>query len=212
MKNYLEQGEIAVVVAPATVASGDFVVVGDLFGVAQVDAASGANVPIVREGVFTLPKATGTAWTAGDKLYWDSSAGKFTKTASTNRAIGVAFADAASGDATGAVSIDETLPASVTSPVAGVAAGYKVARGVASITGSGTVVTGLATVVAIVATMQADASLSNGIEVTATIGDQAGTPAAGSVILKVWKPTANNDVTPIASAAAVSVNWVAVGT
>ncbi len=89
--------------------------------------------------------------------------------------------------------------------------GGAVRGGVASITGSGTVVTGLTTVTAVVATMQADASLTNGIEVTATIGDQAGTPAAGSVILKVWKPTGSGDVTPIASAAAVSVNWIAFG-
>lgn len=96
--------------------------------------------------------------------------------------------------------------------VVGVATGYKLARGVATITGSGTVVTGLTTVVSVVVTMQADASLTNGVSATATIGDQAGTPAAGSVILKVWKPTASGDVTPIASAAAVAVNWIAVGT
>lgn len=101
---------------------------------------------------------------------------------------------------------------SIGNAVEGVASGYKVARGVATITGSGTVVTGLATVVAIVATMSADASLTNGNAVTATIGDQAGTPAAGSVIIKVWKPTANNDTTPVASAAAVGVNWIAIGT
>jgi hypothetical protein len=98
------------------------------------------------------------------------------------------------------------------SSVEGVAAGYKMARGVATITGSGTVVTGLATAVAVVAMMQADASLTNGISVTGTIGDQAGAPAAGSVILKVWKPTGSGDVTPIASAAAVAVNWIAIGT
>ena len=102
----------------------------------------------------------------------------------------------------------KALPAS---GVSGVAAGYKLARGVATITGSGDVVTGLTTVVAVVATMQADASLTNGIAVTATIGDQAGTPAAGSVTIKVWKPTASGDVTPIASAAAVAVNWIAIG-
>lgn len=96
--------------------------------------------------------------------------------------------------------------------VAGIAAGYKIARGVAAVTGSATVVTGLATVVAVVATAAADASLANGIEVTATIGDQAGSPAAGSVILKAWKPTASGDVTPIASAAEVSINWIAIGT
>lgn len=85
------------------------------------------------------------------------------------------------------------------------------AYGVASITGSGDVVTGLKTVVAVIATMASDASLTNGTTVTATIGDQAGTPAAGSVTLKVWKPTASGDCTPVASAAAVNVNWVALG-
>lgn len=84
------------------------------------------------------------------------------------------------------------------------------ARGVASITGSGDIVTGLKTVVAVIATLQDDASL-NGNLVTATIGDQAGAPAAGSVRLKVWKPTATGDCTPIAAAGAVNVNWVALG-
>lgn len=96
--------------------------------------------------------------------------------------------------------------------VAGVAAGYKVARGVANITGSGTVVTGLATVVSVQATMVEDSSLTNGTTVTATIGNQAGTPPAGSVILKVWKPTSSVDATPIPGAAAVNLNWLAVGT
>lgn len=96
--------------------------------------------------------------------------------------------------------------------IAGTAAGKKIAAGVASVTGTGTVVTGLATVTAVFATVQSDFSLTNGIGCSATVGDQAGTPAAGSVILKVWKPTGSGDVTPIASAAAVSVNWLAFGT
>lgn len=104
-----------------------------------------------------------------------------------------------------------TPPDANASLVSGVGS-YKIARGVATITGSGTVVTGLTTVVSITGTMQEDASLTNGNSVTATIGDQSGAPAAGSVIIKVWKPTANNDTTPAASAAAVHVNWIAVGT
>lgn len=105
-----------------------------------------------------------------------------------------------------------TAAVPVTNGVAGVGSSYKIARGVSAITGTGTVVTGLATVVAVTATMQEDASLTNGFGCTATIGDQAGTPAAGSVILSVWKSTANNDTTPTASGAAVHVNWIAVGT
>lgn len=94
---------------------------------------------------------------------------------------------------------------------AGGGTGVKIVGGVASVTGTGTVVTGLATVIAVDATLQDDAALTGNI-VTATIGDQAGTPAAGSVILKVWKPTGAADCTPIAATAAKSVNWLAWGT
>lgn len=99
--------------------------------------------------------------------------------------------------------------------VGGVAAGYKVARGVAAITGTGTVVTGLATVVAIVATPQSDLDGDTLAGVSATIGDQAGAPAAGSVVLKCWKVTtggAAGNPTLIAADAAKNVNWVAIGT
>lgn len=96
--------------------------------------------------------------------------------------------------------------------VAGVAGGYKVARGVASITGSGTVVTGLATVVAVIATADSDPDGVALAMVSATIGDQAGAPAAGSVILKAWKVTATGNATLIAATAAKNINWIAIGT
>ena len=108
------------------------------------------------------------------------------------------------------IAITSATGAATVTTKASISAG-KIAAGVAAITGSGTVVTGLASVVAVVATMAADASLTNGHEVTASVGDQAGAPAAGSVILKVWKATASGDATPIASAAAVNVNWIAFG-
>jgi hypothetical protein len=96
--------------------------------------------------------------------------------------------------------------------VAGVAAGYKIARGVAAITGSGTVVTGLATVVAVIATPDSDPDGVALAAVSAQIGDQAGAPAAGSVILKAWKVTATGDATLIAATAAKNINWIAIGT
>lgn len=115
-------------------------------------------------------------------------------------------------NATNATNIAANAALAVANAVAGVGSAYKIARGVSAITGSGTVATGLTTVVAVVATMDNDASLTNGNSVTASIGDQAGSPAAGSVIIKVWKPTADTDATPVASGAEVSVNWIAVGT
>jgi hypothetical protein len=101
------------------------------------------------------------------------------------------------------------------SNVAGVAAGYKVARGVhQQVAASDTVVTGLTTVVAVIASWRDTPTLKQ-MFVTATIGDQAGAPAAGSVLIKTFKPTANNDVTPTAATDFtdnLSVDWIAIGT
>lgn len=94
--------------------------------------------------------------------------------------------------------------------VVGVAGGYKVARGVTAVTGTGAITTGLATVVAVSAVLAADADLT-GTLVTTTIPTQTGGDA-GKFTAKVWKPTAANDCTPIAADAEKSVSWIAVGT
>ncbi len=48
---------------------------------------------------------------------------------------------------------------------------------------------------------------------TASIGNQSNAPAAGSVYIKTWQPTAANDVTPIAATTfGKKVNWIAIGT
>jgi predicted RecA/RadA family phage recombinase len=85
MKNYLESGDTAVVPAPANVVSGQFIVVGALFGVCMNDALSTVDVVIKREGVFELPKETGGGLeSSGDVLYWDAGNARFTKTAAAN--------------------------------------------------------------------------------------------------------------------------------
>ena len=98
--------------------------------------------------------------------------------------------------------------------VAGVAADYKIARGQhTTVAAVDTVVTGLATVVAVVASLDDDPTIANTQWVTCSIGDQAGSPAAGSVIISGWIPTAAGDVTPKAAATfGKKVNWIAVGT
>jgi hypothetical protein len=95
--------------------------------------------------------------------------------------------------------------------VGGVAGGYKVARGVAAVTGTETVVTGLTTVVAVIATPQSDLDGDALAGISATIGDQAGSPAAGSIILKCWKSNGDGDATLVAATAAKDVNWIAIG-
>lgn len=101
----------------------------------------------------------------------------------------------------------------VANPVNGVAGGYKIARGqLTTVTAADTVVTGLATVVSVVACLDSDPT-DDPEWVSATIGDQAGSPAAGSVIIKTWKNTGGTDPTPVAATTfSKKVNWIAVGT
>lgn len=48
--------------------------------------------------------------------------------------------------------------------------------------------------------------------VTASIGDQAGSPASGSFLLKTWKNTSGTDPTPVAATTfSKKVNWIAIG-
>lgn len=97
--------------------------------------------------------------------------------------------------------------------VQGAAAGYKVARGQhETVAAADTVVTGLATVVAALAVLDDDPS-ADPLFVTASIGNQAGAPAAGSIYIKGWKPTAQADTAPIAATTfGKKVNWIAIGT
>lgn len=97
--------------------------------------------------------------------------------------------------------------------VDGIASGYKLARGVSTPTGgSDTIATTLATVVAVAVALEDEPTLTH-MWSQADIGDQAGSPAAGSFILTSSKPTATGNVTPIASTTPFSpVNWVAIGT
>lgn len=103
--------------------------------------------------------------------------------------------------------------AALAASVLGVASGYKVARGQATtVTASDTVVTGLATVVSAVANLE-DSPVIGCSQAQAVIGDQAGTPAAGSILVKTFCPTASGDATPKAATTfGKKVNWIAIGT
>jgi hypothetical protein len=87
--------------------------------------------------------------------------------------------------------------------VAGIAAGYKIARGVAAVTGTLGIVTGLTTIIAASVTLAEDAAIT---------GDAVSyTFSGGTLTAKVWKRTATGDCTPIAATAAKNIGWLAVG-
>ena len=114
------------------------------------------------------------------------------------------------GDAGGDATIANTGAVTVTA-----IGGKKIARGVhQQAAATDTIATGLATVVAVVVSWRDTPTLKQ-MFLTASIGDQAGAPVAGSFLAKTFKPTANNDVTPTAATDFtdnLSWNWVAIGT
>lgn len=108
MKNLVADGNTVTVAAPAAVTSGGGVLIGSMFGVAQADAAIGADAVIVTTGVFDLPKVGSQAWTVGVKVYWDNGNSRCTTVATSNTLIGVAVAAVAggAGDTTGRVRLN----------------------------------------------------------------------------------------------------------
>lgn len=103
MKNFIQTGDVVPVIAPAAVSSGDLVLVGSLFGVANTDADSGAAVEITTRGVFSLPKTSAQAWTLGSAIYWDGAKCTNSDGSGANIKIGHAAAAADNPSAMGVV-------------------------------------------------------------------------------------------------------------
>jgi predicted RecA/RadA family phage recombinase len=95
MKNFVQDGAVITVPAPADVTSGKIVVIGALIGVAQKAAVSGADVPLLTKGVVSYAKTSALAIAIGDKLYYDATNNVVNKTASGNTLVGIAVSVAA---------------------------------------------------------------------------------------------------------------------
>ena len=99
MKNFVHEGTVLELVAPYDVLSGGGLLVGNIFGVANTDAASGSAVNADVMGVFDLAKDA-SLFSAGDYVYWDNVNKAATSTVATNKKIGVAELAAVAGDST----------------------------------------------------------------------------------------------------------------
>lgn len=110
MKNAQQNGDVLDLVAPAGgVVSGTPVKIGQMIVVPQATAAVGVVFAGVRKGVFAgVAKATGAAWSEGDRLYWNDTNKNFTKTSTGATECAIAVKAAASGDATGTVLLGVT--------------------------------------------------------------------------------------------------------
>lgn len=118
--------------------------------------------------------------------------------------------DVKSGGALKVAGSDKT--ATLNLAIAGVAAGYKLARGVAAdVTGTAEITSGLATVVAAIACLAGDPNVGEAMWVTVSIPTQTGGDA-GKFTVKTWKPTATDNATPTAGTGDHDVAWIAIGT
>jgi len=83
----------------ASVPGGQGVLVGTLFGVAEIDIAStsvAADVPLRVRGAVMIKKAGSLAVGIGDALYWDDS-GKVVNKTNTTKEVGQAFSSTSNG-------------------------------------------------------------------------------------------------------------------
>ncbi|SEM87051.1 Predicted phage recombinase, RecA/RadA family [Gemmobacter aquatilis] len=100
MKNFVQAGSALTIPAPYAVASGEVVLAGNIIGIANGAAASGADVDVTTTGVFALPKVGADAFTLGAPVYFNTTTKLATTTASGNTEIGTAVAAAVAGSAT----------------------------------------------------------------------------------------------------------------
>lgn len=105
MNNFIKPGIITTFTAPGGgVVSGALVRIGSLVVIATNTVAAGLQFEGDTEGVFSVPKIAGVAWTEGQLLYHDSAANNIgTVVSATTMRVGCAAAAALAGDTTGLV-------------------------------------------------------------------------------------------------------------
>lgn len=109
-KNYVSDGRYVTVTAVAAVSSGDGVLIGNLFGVAQKDAAIGEDFVIDTKGIYDLPCLSTDDISVGEALYWDDGNSRLTVTATANYFVGVGADASGSGDATVQLRLNGSAP------------------------------------------------------------------------------------------------------
>ena len=90
MKNFIGVGNRVTLTAAAVTTSGQAVLIGSLFGIAESAAVIGDPLVLMLNGIYDLPKTASQAWTVGQLIYWDVATSRVTNVVATNKLIGVA--------------------------------------------------------------------------------------------------------------------------
>lgn len=78
MKNFIGVGNRVTLVAASVTPSGQAVLLGSLFGIAENAAAIGEPLVLVMNGIYDLTKTASQAWTVGQLIYWDVATSRVT--------------------------------------------------------------------------------------------------------------------------------------
>ena len=111
-KTYVQPGHTITVAAPTGgLLSGDGVLIGTLFGIAQSDAVEGGDVEILTAGVIEIGKTSALQIGVGDRLFWDATNKVVNKTATAQVCVGVAVSAAVNPSATVRMKLGAVTPA-----------------------------------------------------------------------------------------------------
>lgn len=105
MPNFVHDGDALDYTPSAAVAAGSVVILGDIVGIAPRDIPANTLGAIQVKGVFDFPKASGTNFVAGAKVYFAAGSGLATATTS-DKFCGHAVAAAISGTTSVRVLLD----------------------------------------------------------------------------------------------------------
>jgi predicted RecA/RadA family phage recombinase len=109
MKNYVQEGTTITLTTPSGgLLSGNGVLIGNIFGVANFDSLAAAPCEIDVEGVFDLLKSATVTFAEGALAYWDNTAKSVTSVATANKLIGAATKTAGASDVTVRVRLNES--------------------------------------------------------------------------------------------------------
>jgi len=75
MKTYIQNGHVITVTTPTGgIASGEGLIVGNIFGIAAYSSTEGDPLELATTGVYKLPKATAVVLAVGTRVAWDNTA------------------------------------------------------------------------------------------------------------------------------------------
>ena len=107
MQNLNRNGHIIKVTAPAGgIASGEGLIVGNIFGIAAYTSPEGDSVELGTTGVYQLPKASAAVLTVGARVAWDNTAKNINVPGTGRFPVGIVTEAAGSGTTSVAVRLD----------------------------------------------------------------------------------------------------------